>query len=131
MKQMAAFLVGLALFVLFVGSQFKPSDGEALASIGRLTVAKVRNSLPSADRISGPVNALRGELPESLDGRVRARLTSDKELDGVAFAVTSDGPDVTLRGIVPDTSARHRAVQLAESTTGVGKVVDELAVPAE
>lgn len=129
MKQWAAFLVLLAMFILFVGSRFKPSDGDALASISRLTVAKVRNALPSADRIAAPVNALRNELPEPLDGRVKARLTSDKSLEGVDFAVVSDGSDVKLRGIVPDSNARRRAVELAESTVGVVRVVDELAVP--
>lgn len=131
MKQMAAFLIVMALFILFVGSRFKQSDGETLASISRMTASKVRNAIPPADRIAGPVNALRGELPEPLDGRVKTRLTSDKALEGVDFAITADGGEVRLRGIVPDSNSRHRAIELAQSTTGVSKVIDELAVPAE
>ena len=47
------------------------------------------------------------------------------------FAVTADGSEVTLRGVVPDGGIRRRAVELAENTSGVEKVVDELAVPVE
>ncbi len=129
MKQMAAFLVLTALFVLLVGSRFQPSDGDKLAAVGRLAAGKLRDSLPSADRVAGPLNALRTGLPEPLDGRVKARLTADKALEGVDFGVTSAGQTVTLRGVVATPDARRRAVELAESTTGVGSVVDELAVP--
>ena len=129
MKPIAAFLVILALFILFVGSRFKPSDGEALSSISRLTVGKVRNALPPAERIAAPVNALRCELPDSLDLRVKARLSTEKSLEGMDFAVVSEGTEVKLRGIVPDSASRRRAVELAQNTLGVGSVVDELAVP--
>ena len=131
MKQMAAFLIVLALFVLFVGSQYKPSDGETLAAISRLAAAKMRNALPPTERIAGPVNALRGELPEPLDGRVRARLTTEKSLEGIDFTVIAEGDEVKLRGIVPNAASRHRAVELAQSTSGVNKVVDELAMVGE
>ena len=54
---MAAFLIVMALFVMFVGSRFERSDGEKLAAISRLTVVKVRNALPASERIAGPLNA--------------------------------------------------------------------------
>jgi hyperosmotically inducible protein len=131
MKQITACLVVLALFVLFVGSRFKPSDGERLAAISRMTAGKVRNAMPPSERIAAPINALRGELPEPLDGRVKARLNTDKKLEGVDFAVSAEGDEVKLRGIVPNSASRRRAIELAENTTGVSKVVDELAVPGE
>ena len=43
--------------------------------------------------------------------------------------VSADGATVKLRGVVPNTAARRRAVELAGSTIGVEAVVDELAVP--
>ena len=60
-----------------------------------------------------------------------SRLEADQALAGVAFGVTADGGAVKLRGVVPTTAAKKRAVELAETTVGVGSVVDELAVPAE
>lgn len=129
MRQMAAALILLALFVLLVGSRFKPSDGEKLASVSRLTFAKVREALPPAAKIAAPVNALRNELPESVEERVKTRLSNDKRLEGVGFAVSAEGGTVKLQGVVPNATARKRAVALAENTVGVEKVVDELAVP--
>lgn len=130
MRQIAAFLILLALFILLVGSRFRPSDGDKLAAVTRMAVGKVREALPPADRVSAPVSALRRELPQRTEDRVRARLEADKQLEGVEFAVSADGATVKLRGVVPNTAARQRAVELAGSTVGVEAVVDELAVPA-
>jgi osmotically-inducible protein OsmY len=129
MRQIAAVLILIALFVLLVGSRFQPSDGEKLAAVSRLTVAKVRGALPPAARLAGPVQALRKELPEGVEDRVKGRLDADKRLAGVAFTVSADGGTVKLQGVVPDAAARKRAVALAENTVGVEAVVDELAVP--
>lgn len=129
MRQIAAVLILIALFAVLVGTRFKPSDGEKLSVVSRLAYAKIRSSLPPAEKIAGPVQALRRELPERVEDRVKARLETDRRLEGVAFTVTADGASVKLQGIVPDETARKRAVALAENTTGVEAVVDELAVP--
>lgn len=129
MRQIAAALILIALFVLLVGSRFKPSDGDKLAAVGRLAVAKVRAALPPAAKMAGPVQALRRELPERVEDRVKDRLDADNRLAGVSFDVTADGGAVTLRGVVPGEKARKTAVGLAEHTSGVEKVIDELAVP--
>src|SRR5439155_17302659 len=113
MRQIAAFLILIALFVVLVGSRFRPSDAEKLAAVSRLAVAKVREALPPAERVSAPVNALRKELPQRTEDRVRARLEADKLLEGVEFAVSADGGTVKLRGVVSNTAARQRAVELA------------------
>lgn len=126
---MAAVLIVLALFMMLVGSRFKPSDGDKLAAVSRTTVAKVRGALPGRAQLAGPVQALRQELPESVEDRVKTRLVADKRFAGVEFAVSADGGAVKLRGVVADAAARKRAVALAENTVGVETVVDELAVP--
>src|SRR5581483_133886 len=108
MRQIAACLILVALFILLVGSRFRPSDGDKLAAVSRLAVTKVREALPPAERVSAPVNALRRELPQRTEGGVRARLEADKLLAGVGFAVSADGGAVKLRGIVPNTAARQR-----------------------
>jgi hypothetical protein len=129
MRQIAAVLILIALFVLLVGSRFEHSDGDRLAAISRLAVGKVRSGLPAGAKMAAPVHALRKELPEGPADRVKARLEADRRFAGVEFTVTADGDTVTLRGILPDAKTRRQAVVLAENTVGVEKVIDELAVP--
>lgn len=59
--------------------------------------------------------------------RVYSRLHWDKGLNGLKIEVhmLRDGT-ILLRGQVPDTEARNRAVALARDTVGVSAVVDEL-----
>ena len=129
MRQMAAALILLALFILLVGSRFSPSDGDKLAAVSRLTFEKLRAALPLDAALAGPVGAFRRGLPDRLEDRVKARLDSDRRFVGVTFTVTSEGETVTLRGVVPDAGAKRRAVTVAENTVGVAGVADELAVP--
>jgi len=130
MRQMAAALILLALFVVLVGSRFSPADGDKLAAVSRLTATKLRDALPTDAALAGPVGAFRRGLPDDPAGRVKARLETDRRLAGLPFTVSAEGEKVTLRGVVPDAAARKRAVSLAENTVGVAEVVDELAVPA-
>lgn len=129
MRQFAAFGILAALFLLLVGSRFQASDGDKLAKVSRLVAGKVQASLPQADKLAGPVNAVRALLPQRLEDRVRARLVTDQKLAGVVFVVSSEGGTVKLGGVVADAAARKWAVEIAASTVGVEKVVDELAVP--
>ena len=46
MRQVAAVMILVALFAVLVGSRFKASDGEKLAAVSRLGVAKVRGAMP-------------------------------------------------------------------------------------
>lgn len=129
MRQLAAVLILVALFVLLVGSNFQRSDGEHLATISRLASGRVRAALPPSERLAGPMNALKKELPNRLEDRVMARLESDRKLDGIAIQVSCNGGTATLRGVVPDEEAHQRAVELTQTTSGVEHVIDELAVP--
>jgi osmotically-inducible protein OsmY len=131
MRQIAAFLILAALFVLLVGSRFKPSDGDKLTAVARLAVTKVRGVMPPAEKVAAPVHAIRGALPQGVEDRVKSRLEGDRQLAGVDVAVSAEGGAVKLRGVVPTAAARLRAVELAETTVGVEKVIDELAVPVE
>lgn len=129
MRQMAAALIFIALFVLLVGTRFEPSDGDRLASVGRLAVKKVRVALPPPEKLAGPFQLLRREIPERIEDKVRARLESDSRFQGLKFEVTANGSEVTIRGVMPDAKTRRIALGIAEHTAGVEKVVDELAVP--
>lgn len=131
MRQIAAVMILVALFVVLVGSRFKASDGEKLAAVSRLSVTKVRNAMPPTLNLVAPVDALRKELPTRPEDAVRARLAADKRFAGVDIKVTADGGAITLRGVVPDARVKRLAVGVAQNTVGVETVVDELAVPAE
>src|SRR5262249_14435865 len=64
-----------------------------------------------------------------VQGRVYGRLHWDKQLANAQIDISVQNENlVTLTGVVPDDSARHSAVTLAENTVGVGKVIDHLTV---
>jgi osmotically-inducible protein OsmY len=65
----------------------------------------------------------------TVQGRVYARLYWDKQLADAPFQVeTKDGGVVVLKGSVPTAEAKHRAIELAQSTVGVHEAIDELGV---
>jgi hyperosmotically inducible periplasmic protein len=130
MRQFAAFLILVGLFIVLVGTQFQASDGDRLAAVARLAGARIRAAMPPAVSFVAPVDALRKELPTRPDDAVRARLAGDKRLVGLNVNVVAEGDAVKLRGVVPDDAMRKLIVGLAENTVGVEQVIDELAVPA-
>ena len=130
MRQFAAFLILVGLFVVLVGSQFRATDGDKLVAVARRVSAKVRHSFPPSLNLMAPLDALRRELPTRPEDAVRSRLAADKRLANLDVTVIGDGGTVRLRGVVPDAQTRKVAMNLAENTAGVEQVVDELAVPA-
>jgi hyperosmotically inducible periplasmic protein len=130
MRQFAAFLILVGLFVVLVGTQFQASDGDKLTAVARMVGMKIRNAMPPAVNFAAPVDALRKELPTRPDDAVRARLAADKRVNGLSITILAEDGAVKLRGLVPDAQIRKVIVSLAENTVGVERVVDELAVPA-
>jgi hyperosmotically inducible protein len=131
MRQFVVF-VGLAtLFVVGVGSRFQASDGDRIAVVSRLVSGKLRESLPPALSVAGPLDTLRRELPTRPEDAVRSRLAADRRLAGADVTVIGEGTTVRLRGVLPDAKAKRVALSLAENTAGVEQVIDELAIPAE
>ena len=64
-----------------------------------------------------------------VQGRVYGRLHWDKDLaDSTIDIEVREDKSVVLKGSVPSASARSKAVQLAQDTTGVHEVVDELGI---
>jgi hyperosmotically inducible periplasmic protein len=64
-----------------------------------------------------------------LTGRVYARLHWDKALQDAALEIEAEeGQTVVLKGSVPSQAAKEKAVQLAQETVGVKRVVDRLSV---
>jgi osmotically-inducible protein OsmY len=118
-------LAGLALLAAGCDGQ----DADRLAKIGRKAVDKLQVQA-GADPARAPdsLQSIRGGIGEfALDAKVAARLRWDKPLEGTAIQVAAmGGGTVKLTGTVPNFEARQRAVQLASSTSGVNKVMDEL-----
>ncbi len=65
----------------------------------------------------------------TIQGRVYARLYWDKSLTDAPFQIEAkDGGVVVLKGSVASAEAKHRAVELAQTTVGVNEAVDELGI---
>ena len=62
--------------------------------------------------------------------RVYGRLHWDKSLHSCQLLVKAEGGTVTIRGTVPDESAKAKVISLAKDTVGVTRVVVQLRVVA-
>ena len=99
-------------------------DAEILARVGR----------KFADKAQASTADLREKIPlrtnSSPTDLVRQRIDSDKSLQAAKIQVVAAGTEVELQGTV-SADEKRRAVELAESTRGVSKVVDSLQLATE
>jgi len=97
--------------------------GQALDNAGKNIRGRVETGV-----VRGQITAQERELL----ARVTDRIKWDKQLvsSTLQLVVQADGT-VNVRGSVIDEAAKRRAVDLAENTVGVTRVVDELAVIKE
>jgi hyperosmotically inducible protein len=112
------------LFLVLLLGGCRQEDQGTLAQIGK--------------KLAGRLEAIAGDMKEEvgtawpklahagLEGRVAARLRWDKVLAGTSIEVKSQGADIELRGTVKDPIHKRRAVELAEETIGVERVIDHL-----
>jgi hypothetical protein len=109
----------------------KKTDMDVLAKMGHVVGQKTKGALPSSSHLAGPLTSVRleGRLP--LEEKVQVRIRTDKRMEGTDVTVASGTApgEVRLRGLVKETDQAQRAVKLAESTSGVTKVIDEIAKP--
>jgi osmotically-inducible protein OsmY len=125
-------LAGIA-FVAIVGGALaaaRKSDAEVLTRVGRTSAAKVMEVMPEREQVAGPLAKVQFGTLTGVDERVRVRLRTDAALDSARITVSADGGVVKLGGKADTPAQRERAVQLAQTTTGVTKVDQEIAVPA-
>ncbi len=96
-----------------------------------MVTAKAETLTAGAEgKFSKAWQALRGGWNEdALDARVSQRLRWDKSLADSPIQVNVSANVVKLTGNVTDLAQRRRAVELAESTVGVEKVIDALEGP--
>ena len=125
----ASFLVGLALAAGGCSDQ----DTDHLARVAKCAASKSEGLTRGADGQLLSWSTISGNLDElPLDTRVAARLRWDKNLEGTPIDVKLRDDVIELKGTVRDLEQRRRAVDLAQSTMGVGadKVADRLEVAA-
>src|SRR5262249_24586797 len=60
--------------------------------------------------------------------QIKSQMFSDPQLNGANLEVTSKEGQVTLAGTVPNDAARYKAYKIANETTGVTKVNDQITV---
>lgn len=122
-----------SVFVLIVGGSLalsKTSDAEVLTKVGRTATEQVTGSLPDRSAVAGPLASVQvGDLI-GVDDKVRVRLKTDAALANANVIVTTPETGVVkLAGKVDTSAQRERAVMLAQTTAGVKKVEQEIAVP--
>ena len=97
-------------------------DGERLARVGRLAGEKVRDAAPQKP----PLGDLHPDATPA--GRVRVRFRTDALLADQPIQVHEAADGLHLRGRVARQDQADWAVQLAQQTTGVTTVVNEVTV---
>ena len=79
--------------------------------------------------IAGSVDpAAQRQFENGIRQNLRAYFRMNPDIDQKAIRIEVDGNKVILRGEVPDRRTHDRVVQAAWTTSGVQKVIDELAV---
>lgn len=101
------------------------TDADKLARVGWRVADKVQALIPDRTPFG---SALPNSKQPGLDDRVRERFKQDRYLTSSPIEITADGNSIRLRGQVNDEILKRRAVEIAESTVGVEKVIDEIVV---
>jgi hypothetical protein len=105
-------------------------DTESLASIGRKILDRTASATATCRERLGGLNVSRGGA-EDVQERVKSRLRWEKMLANTPIEVVVSGEEIELKGIVATAEQRSRAVELAESTTGVQRVLVSLIIGEE
>ena len=119
------------ILVIFVGTTTSQPSLRAQEGIGERIGQNLDEGL---NRLQGELREGWASLKQTVDrlgieGRVYSRLRWDKDIatSTIDLDATESGV-VTLRGQVHSTTAKQKAVKLAQDTVGVNRVVDELSV---
>jgi hypothetical protein len=123
---------GPLLALAAVAGGCNQEDADRMARVGRKLTTRAEALTGDQDGgLKKGWQAVRNGWQETtLAGRVAARLRWDKKLVNSQIQTSAAGNVVQLKGAVHDLEQRRRALDLAESTTGVEKVMDALEVAA-
>ena len=105
-------------------------DADALSRIGKKVGAHAKTG---AGELGAKVDlSWAGSIREpSLQEKVHDRLRFENTLTDVSLEVHVKNKEVELKGIVKTPSQRQRAIELAETVTGVERVNDAIVVKEE
>ncbi|HEV8060922.1 MAG TPA: BON domain-containing protein [Gemmataceae bacterium] len=129
----------LALFCLLPAGCEK-EDPDHLANLARKVATRAEPLVGNVDaewlqRLRGGVAAAPGSAVAAVPAaepdvvaRVTARLRWEKALEDTSIQVIASEGGIELKGKVGDVAQKKRAVELAESTTGVDRVTESLEV---
>ena len=117
----------LVLMICLLAAGCNRQDTECLSRIGRKVVERANTATTGLrDKLKGfPTGTLTGN---ELHDRVILRLRWEKLLAELPFEVTVQGKEIELKGTVKTPEQRARAVELAESTLGVERVLVNLSI---
>jgi osmotically-inducible protein OsmY len=99
-----------------------------LGGIGRKLLERASAVSANARQPLDALNVARGD---NLAERVRLRLRWEKVLAEAQIEIIANGKEIELKGNVKNMEQRRRAVELAESTTGVERVLISLTIGDE
>ena len=114
-----------ALTLVAMSSGCNRADGDRLARVGRKVTDKIQAVVPERMPFGSSIASSNNG---GIEDRVRERFRTDVFLAPIQFEIGAEGGQVRLRGIVDDDVLRKRAIEIAESTVGVEKVVSEIVV---
>jgi osmotically-inducible protein OsmY len=109
-------------------------DADQLGRVARSVAVRFDSLTGGAqEKLANGLQAARASWTEiTPDVRVAERLRWDKELASSDIAIDCPSPGlVRLQGPITSAPLRRRAVDLAQNTLGVDKVVDDLTGPQE
>ncbi len=121
-------LLALSFLCLLVGCDDR--ELAALRRVGDKALEKASNLAAQAKTkvpLALPDTPPAAAEPSTVE-KVAKRLRWDRDLAQVAIDVKAEKDGLLLTGVVPSEEAKRRAIGIAESTTGVAKVVDQLSV---
>jgi osmotically-inducible protein OsmY len=114
--------------LLLVGSLgCNRQDADALARIGNRILERANQSTGGMrEKIQVGFQEI-GKT--SVRDRVQSRLVHDRLLQGLPIEIAAHEAEVELKGTLKTAEQKRRAIDLAENTEGVAKVIDNLKVP--
>lgn len=125
----------LTLLLLLAAVGCSDADADKLRRVGDKTYDRVSQAaLHVADELGQtlldqklPTAAPTAATPDLVQ-KVQNRLAWDRDLAGLSLQVSAAADTITLKGVVKSDAQKQRAVQLAETTVGVAKVIADLDV---
>jgi osmotically-inducible protein OsmY len=126
-------LAGLAVSFAMAAAGCDNEEVDRLNRVGQKVGEKCQVAINGTENsLSAGIEAMRSNWNEAaLDTRVSLRLRWDKSLSDAAIKVSVSDGVVELKGSLAKESQRQTAVNIAQSTTGVESVKDEMTVAGQ